>query len=167
MTTIFRWHASPRKRSYWRGVLSGVLSHYIAVAVLVSTLMLLRPFVWPLLFDSPYSQTTAPIDPNSGEGTLLQILGLLSWVPAGASAMHWGSARSRRSVLTLFGYIAVLMVFALTQNQPQMSALRTVWYWLHEPLGLAFGVVLYTWQTKTAANARPNQAITPSSQSDA
>jgi hypothetical protein len=81
--------------------------------------------------------------------------------------MHWGSARSFRSVLTLLGYMAVLMVIALTQDQPQMSALRTVWYWLSGPLGLALGVAVYTWHTKIAANGLANHAVAPSSQSDA
>ena len=138
------WTTGPKKRSYWRGIAAGLLSHYLAVAVLVGALMVIRPFVWAAVYGVPYSPPAGPVDPTSNEGTLLQVLGLLSWVPAGAAALHWSADRSFNGLFTLLAYTAALLMLAfIGESQPPMPLGRAVWYCLSAPLGLAIGAFLY------------------------
>ena len=110
MTSLLKRILKPAKQSLWRGVVAGLLSHYVAVTVLLGVLFLVKPFLWTVLFGSPHWASEGPVDPNSGEGTVLQLLGALSWLPTGAAAMHWGGARGLQAVLALFAYIAALYV---------------------------------------------------------
>jgi uncharacterized membrane protein len=139
MLRLFR----PQTKSFWRGSVVGLVAHYLAVGVLVSLVVLLRPFVWAALYGTPYTPGTGPIDPSSGEGTVLQFIGMLSWVPAGVAAMRWGGNSGLKSALALLAYLVCVSLIALTQDMPSMSLGRTLWYWLCSPFGLAVGVVLH------------------------
>lgn len=132
----------PRRQSTWRGAAGGLLAHYAAAAILLTLLAVLKPFIWTALFGSPLWQSTGPINPSSGEGTLLQIVGLLSWVPGGMAAIHWGGTSRWRSVLVLLAYLAAVSLLAIVSGEIQpMSPERAAWYWLSAPLGLALGAV--------------------------
>ncbi len=133
-----------KKRGVFRSFIAGLLSHYAAVAALITLLWLLRPFLWAAIHGTPYQPDAGPVDPSSSEGTLLQVIGLLSWVPGGFAAAHWSPHRNLRCLVPIFVYMACLSVLGvLGGDVPVMSPLRAMWYWLTAPLGAVIGVLLY------------------------
>ena len=96
----------------------------------------------PIFPGSPHWASEGPVDPNSGEGTLLQIFGALTWLPSGAAAMRWGGNRGAQAVLALFAYLAAISVFSmLAGTVPTMPVGRAIWYWMSGPIGIAIGVI--------------------------
>ena len=157
---------NPTKRSVWRGIAAGLLSHYAALALLLVIFVPLKPFIWSILFGSPDWASKGPVDPNSAEGTILQILGAVSWLPAGAAAMHWGGRGGARAVFALFIYLAVLFLAALAGNTvPAMPFGRAIWYWLSAPIGIAVG--LFTYHGRLQRKRAPSSALEAPAQSDA
>ncbi len=154
MASILKRVLYPAKQSFWRGVTAGLLSHYVAVIVLLPLLVLVKPFLWTLVFGSPHWASEGPVDPNSGEGTLLQIFGALTWLPSGAAAMRWGGNRGVQAVLALFAYLAAISVFSmLAGTVPTMPVGRAIWYWMSGPIGIAIGVI--------ASLKRHTKAVSP------
>jgi hypothetical protein len=142
MASIFQRVLNPTKQSFWRGVAAGLLCHYAALAVLLAILMLVRPLLWTALFGHP-EWAEGPVDPGSGEGTVLQTLGALSWLFGGAAAIQWGGNRGVRAVLALLAYVAALyLVGMLSDTPPPMPIGRAAWYWLSAPLGICIGAVV-------------------------
>lgn len=159
---MFRWIVSPRRRSYWRSVMAGLLSHYLAVAFLIALLFLVRRLFWAVLYGNPYLPEPGPVDPTSNEGTLLQCIGLLSWVPAGAAALHWSATRAPWGLLTLVLYLLALMLVGVSLDlQPAMPLGRAIWYYLSAPLGLALGAAAYL---VTHRRAQIDKSTTPAGQ---
>jgi hypothetical protein len=135
---------SPKRQSFWRGITAGIVFHYLTLAILVLALVVLQPYLWTLLFGSQNWFSKGPIDPNSGEGTVLQFLGLLSWFPGGIAAVHWSSNSTVRCIAGLLLFIAALLILSLfTKPIAAMSLDRAIWYWLCAPIGLLSGALLW------------------------
>jgi hypothetical protein len=147
------------RRTVLRSLVAGLFSHYAAVAALIALLWLLRPFVWAALYGVPYQPNLGPVNPSSSEGTLLQVIGLLSWLPGGFAAAHWSPHRSLRCLLPILSYLACLTLLAVVAGEvPPMSPARTVWYWLSAPTGAILGALFYQ---ATAARQRATPTAAP------
>lgn len=154
MDSLLKKFRHPQKRTYLRGVVAGLITHQVAVAVFIVAISIIRPFFWTAVYGGPYTPPSGPVDPNSTEGAFLHTLGFLSWVPAGMAAMHWSAQKSRLwSVLTLFIYLASLSILAISMEiQVPITVVRALWYWLSAPLGLGLGVVIYLSRANSVAN---------------
>lgn len=154
MHPILQRFRHPKKRTYLRGVVVGLITHYAAVAVFLVAIFLFRPFFWAAVYGVPYTPSPGPVDPNSTEGAFLHTVSFLSWVPAGAAAMHWSTQKSRPwSALTLFSYLASLSLLAFSIDiQAPIAVGRALWYWLSAPLGLGLGVITYLSRANSVAN---------------
>ena len=154
---------TPSRRSYWRGFVAGLFSHYLALAALLVIVYFFRPIVWAAVYDTPYTAPLGPVDPMSTEGTLLQVVGLLSWVPGGIAAMHWSATRRPWSALALVALSFALLALGAVQGlMPAMSTGRAIWYCLSSTLGIAAGAVAYSLSLRQIVQ-RAAKSSTPSS----
>jgi len=142
MNCIFR----PQKQSFWRGIISGLIAHYLSALVIVLLVTFFRPFIWLAIYGPPYISPVAPIDPSSGEGTIMQLLGMLSYIPTAFFAMRWGGNSGKKSLLVLLVYAVVFSSTATIQHISDMSSLRILWYWLSSPLGLGIGLAIHQYR---------------------
>ena len=76
----------PRKRTFWRAVGAGLIAYCVSFAVLTLLFWLLTPFVWAALYGEPYVSQPGPFSPDSGMWLVVQAIGFLVSVSAGAAA---------------------------------------------------------------------------------
>ena len=139
-----------KKRSFRRGVIAGLLIHYAALAILMAIFIVVRPLLWSLLFGSP-QWAGSSVDPNSGEGTVLQIVSSLSWAPGGIAAMRWGGNRGRHACTALAAFsVALIGIAYVGGSLPPMPVARVAWYWLSSPIGILIGSYAYSVRLATS-----------------
>ena len=137
----------PRKRSPVRGVIASLVLHYASVAILITLYLSLRNVIWSTAFGAQYVSSAGPVNPNSVEGTILQVIGLLTWVLPGAAALHWSGDRSFWALAVVAVYLVLLELLGVLVPElnplPDMPLGRAVWYWSSGPLGFAAGAFGY------------------------
>jgi hypothetical protein len=126
--------------------MSGLIVHYLSAFAITLLATFLRPFIWLAIYGPPYISPVDPIDPSSGEGTVMQLLGMLSYVPTGFFAMRWGGNSGTKALLVLLAYAAIFSSIATIQHINDMSFLHILWYWLSSPLGLAIGLAIHQYR---------------------
>jgi len=130
-----------RKRNVVRGVLAGVVSHYVVLFGLLFLFWLLRPFVWAAIYGVPFQQVKGPMDPNSGEWLVSQVIGFLSWGAGGYAACRWDKVDSNRSLLIIAGIFLALIAFG---NAPENTSLvRTAIFYFEVPVAMSMGWLFF------------------------
>ena len=139
---------SNRKRSYWQGLLAGILAHILTLAVLVVAFFFLKPFVWFAFSNAPYPSAKEPLDPDSIEWLVIQGMSFITWIAAGVAIGMWSPPKSRAAVSTLVACLAVLSLFAAVPST--QSPLRLATWFLASPLAVIIGNALYRRQEACA-----------------
>jgi hypothetical protein len=130
-----------RKRNAVRGVLAGIISHYIVLFGLLFLFWLLRPFVWAAIYGVPFQPMKGPMDPNSDEWLILQGIGFLSCVAGGYAACCWDKVDSNRSLLIIAGVFLALILFG---NAPENTSLvRMALFYFEVPVGMSLGWLFF------------------------
>ena len=128
---------SNRKRTFWRGLLAGILAHLLTLSVLFLAYFLLKPFVWFAFSNAPYPLAKEPLDPDSIEWLVLQGMNFITWFTAGIAIGRWSPPRSRAVVATLVALVAVVPLFGAVPGT--QSALRLAIWFLASPLAIIIG----------------------------
>lgn len=132
--------ANPR-RTYWRGLLAGVLAHLFTLVVLFSAYFVLKPFVWFAFTSESYPSAKEPLDSESVEWLVLQGMSFITWFAAGIAIGRWSPPKSWTVVATLVGCISVLSLFSAVPSTP--SVLRLACWFLGSPLAIIIGNIFY------------------------
>jgi len=139
-TFIMKAFSKP-KRTYWRGLLAGILTHIFAMVVLLLAYFFLKPFVWFAITNAPYPSAKTPIDPNSVEWLVLQGMNFINWFAVGITIGRWSPSKSWAVVATFLVYVSVLALLAPVPGT--QSAFRLACWFLGSPLAIILGNVLY------------------------
>jgi hypothetical protein len=132
--------ALSRKRSFWRGVGAGFVAKWLTFFTLICIVYVIRPFIWPIVYDVPYAPDKNPLVPGSGEWFFIQIIGFLCAFAGGFAAAYWSKAGSWSAV----GALAILaLVFSIFWLPQSTSTLILIIWFLEMPLGILLGGFLY------------------------
>lgn len=154
---MLKWFQHPRKRSTFRGFVAGLLTHYLAVAILLVAFYVVKPFLWTAIFGSPNWRSSGPIDPTSSEGFIVQTVAALSWFPAGAAALHWGGTAGTKGLAAIVAYIGATFAFVLISGASDIPAFEAApWYWLSAPVGLLSGAAIYRFRARARNLNQPS-----------
>lgn len=132
---------SNRRRTYWRGLLAGILAHVLTLVILFLAFFVLKPFFWFALSSAPYPAPKEPLDPDSIEWLVLQGMNFITWFAAGIAIGRWSPPKSHTVVATLVFFIAALSFFAAVPDT--QSAFRLAIWFLASPLAIIIGNFLY------------------------
>jgi len=126
-----------KKRSFVRGVLAAIASHYVVLLCLFLVYWLLRPYGSAIINGTPYRYAPGPIDPNSGEWLILQAIAFLSWIAGGYAACRWDVKNSNGAVLVV---VAICMLLVLAGGVPDSAATaRKVIFFSEIPVAISLG----------------------------
>jgi hypothetical protein len=141
----------PHKRTFWRAVGAGLIAYCVSFAVLTLLFWLLTPFVWAAVYGEAYVSKPGPFSPDSGMWLVVQAIGFLVSLSAGAAAARWSPPGSFRA-LAVFSLLPFLLV--AVGGVPDTSAIRVAVYVLEGPVGVILGAVFYlaTYRRNAAAH---------------
>jgi hypothetical protein len=140
---------SNRRRTYWRGLLAGILAHVITLVILFLAFFVFKPFVWFSFSSAPYPAPNEPLNPDSIEWLVLQGMNFITWFVAGLTIGRWSSPKSHTAVATLVACIAVLSLIAPVPHT--QSPFRVAIWFLASPLAIIIGNFLY-WRREERAS---------------
>lgn len=132
---------SNRRRTYWRGLLAGILVQVLTLVILVLAFFVFKPFVWFALSSAPYPAPNEPLNPDSIEWLVLQGMNFITWFVAGLAIGRWSPPKSHTVVATLVAFMTALYFFSAAPHT--QSALRLAVWYLASPLAIIIGNFFY------------------------
>lgn len=132
------------KRTYWRGLLAGIVAHLVTMMVVLLAYFILKPFVWFAFTNAPYHSSMEPITTDSYQWLALQGINFINWFTAGIAVGRWSQPKSWAAVVTLLACATLLPMFAAVPSTHSVTRL-TIWF-LGSPLAIVCGNILYRYR---------------------
>lgn len=147
------FHVPPQRRSFWRAIGAAFVTQVLVFTLFIPVYWLLRPFVWAAVYGESYRSTPGPYPPGSGEWLIVQALGFVASMAAGAMAFNWSPPRARTPLLFLVGLSLLLLLGALLHGTFPLKTtfVLNLLYAIGGPFGLLLGAVVFKqWQNRTS-----------------
>ena len=144
----------PKRQSFWRALLAGVIAHPLIAIVLSIVYWALRPFIWAAIYMEPYRPPVGLYSPDSGEWLFTQCIGFFASVGTGVASAYWSPPKSHWPIVALL--IMSFAYLAFTKFPLETSMFRNAIYALNFPVGLILGVLLLR---RLQVNGKHNNSI--------
>jgi hypothetical protein len=128
------------KKSFFRGVLAGILTLLISLMVFAVLYVLFKMVAWPIISGVPYVRNPEPILVGSKEWYLLQPFALLSAILSGMAVARWSKPNSWPALLVILFIVLIFSIFSPVETD---SVLNLAIWFLEVPIGLLMGFYFF------------------------
>ena len=130
-----------RKRNLWRGLIAGLVVHFLTTIVLLALMYTVGVLVWNAFAVEKFTWTREPIHPDSHEWFFVQALSFLAVTASGAAIARWSTPRSWSGPVIYAGLL--LCMVCLGPGPGTESLPRLLIWWIQLPLGVLVGAFIY------------------------